>query len=92
MSIRILDGPDAALALPALRELRPNSTALRDETTFATHLAATRAEGYRLAGAFEEGRAEASAAAGYRAGDKVALNEGVGSGNTPTALLTGEAR
>ncbi|CAM3625243.1 GNAT family N-acetyltransferase [Deinococcus frigens] len=66
MSIRRLDGPDAALALPALRELRPNSLALKDEASLARHLAATRAEGYRLAGAFEDGRTEAAAAAGYR--------------------------
>ncbi|CAM3192057.1 N-acetyltransferase domain-containing protein [Deinococcus saxicola] len=57
---------DAALALYALRELRPHSPALKNEAAFAQHLAVTRAEGYRLAGAFEDGRTEAAAVAGYR--------------------------
>lgn len=66
MSVRRLDGPGTLLALPALRELRPHSPALVDGASFARHLAVTHAEGYRLAGAFEDGREEAAAAAGYR--------------------------
>ncbi|MFK7600827.1 GNAT family N-acetyltransferase [Deinococcus sp. SM5_A1] len=64
--VRPIAAKDAALALPALRELRPHSPALGDEPSFQRHLGATRAEGYRLAGAFEDGRTEAAAVAGYR--------------------------
>lgn len=59
--------PDgAALALPALRELRPQAPATRNAEALAEYLYAVHAEGYRLVGAFEPGRTEAVAVAGYR--------------------------
>lgn len=65
-TLRPLPPPDAALAWPALRELRPCSPALADAAALRDHLQAVEAEGYRLVGAFEPGRAEAAAVAGYR--------------------------
>lgn len=64
--VRAISAADAALALPALRELRSHSPALEDEASFAAHLAAAQAEGYRLTGAFEDARTDAAAVAGYR--------------------------
>ncbi|MFB9994240.1 GNAT family N-acetyltransferase [Deinococcus oregonensis] len=59
--------PDQAhLALSALRELRPHAPALADAEALAAHLQAVQSEHYRLAGAFESGREEAAAVAGYR--------------------------
>ena len=65
-TLRLILPPDAALALPALRELRPSSPALADAEALKDHLQAVESEGYRLVGAFEPGRTEAAAVAGYR--------------------------
>lgn len=64
--VRAIPTAEAALALPALRELRSHSPAIQDEAALIRHLEAAQAEGYRLAGAFEDGRTEAAAVAGYR--------------------------
>lgn len=65
-TLRPIPPPDAALALPALRELRPHSPALADVEALRAHLQAIEAEGYRLVGVFEPERPEAVAVAGYR--------------------------
>ena len=65
-TLRPISPPDAALALPALRELRPHAPALARVETLLDHLRLVEAEGYRLVGAFEPGRAEAAGVAGYR--------------------------
>ncbi|WP_412029747.1 GNAT family N-acetyltransferase [Deinococcus yunweiensis] len=65
-SIRSIPPGDAALALPALRELRPSSRATADAAALQAHLTAVATEGYRLTGAFEPGRPEAVAVAGWR--------------------------
>ncbi|MDV6375798.1 GNAT family N-acetyltransferase [Deinococcus arenicola] len=70
--VRAICAANAALALPALRELPPQSHALADGASFAAHLAATHAEGYRLAGTFEDGRTKAAAATEYRVMDMLA--------------------
>lgn len=64
--IRSIAPEDAALALPALRELRPAAPQTESVEALTTHLLAVEGEGYRLVGAFEEGRTEAAAVAGYR--------------------------
>ncbi|UQN05671.1 GNAT family N-acetyltransferase [Deinococcus sp. QL22] len=64
--IRPMTAAEAQLALPALRELRPHASALASAETFAAHLGTAAPEHYRLAGAFESGREEAAAVAGYR--------------------------
>ncbi|THF87889.1 GNAT family N-acetyltransferase [Deinococcus sp. KSM4-11] len=65
-SLRPVAIADAALALPALRALRPHSPATASAEGLQTHLRAVEPEGYRLTGAFEAGRPEAAAIAGYR--------------------------
>ncbi|GHF48398.1 GNAT superfamily N-acetyltransferase [Deinococcus metalli] len=65
-SIRFLLPEDAALALPALRELRPASPATVSAAALQAHLRAAAPEGYCLTGAFEPGRPEAAAVAGWR--------------------------
>ncbi|SEJ10988.1 Acetyltransferase (GNAT) domain-containing protein [Deinococcus reticulitermitis] len=64
--IRVLLAADAALALPALRELRPASPQMASAQALRAHLAEVEGQGYRLAGSFEPGREEAAAVAGYR--------------------------
>lgn len=64
--IRSLGPSESALALPALRELRPKSPALRSPRAFNAYLTGLTREGYRLVGSFELGREEAAAVAGYR--------------------------
>jgi GNAT superfamily N-acetyltransferase len=60
-----LSPPETGLAFGAMRALR---TALVDVDAFVRHVNETqRPEGYRLVGAFEEGRPEALAVAGFRA-------------------------
>jgi len=63
-TVRSLSAADAPLALPALRALRPAHPAMGTPETLETYL--QEAEGYRLVGAFEDGRPEAVAVAGYR--------------------------
>lgn len=65
-TLRPIPPPDAALAFPALRELRPSSSALVSVETLRAHLQTVEPEGYRLVGAFEPGRTEAAGVAGYR--------------------------
>ncbi|WP_019008064.1 GNAT family N-acetyltransferase [Deinococcus aquatilis] len=64
--IHALGPAQAGLALSALRELRPHAPALATAEALAAHLHAVAPEGYRLAGAFESGREDAVAVAGYR--------------------------
>lgn len=64
--LRPITAAQAHLALAALRELRPHAPALATAETLAAHLQAVQPEHYRLAGAFESGREEAAAVAGYR--------------------------
>ena len=56
----------AELALPALRALRPDSPHTVSPDALRAFLTTTQAEGYALVGAFEPGREEAAAVAGYR--------------------------
>lgn len=64
--VRPIPAGEAALALPALRELRPHAAATADAIALVAYLGSVEAEGYRLVGAFEPGRTEAAAVAGYR--------------------------
>ena len=64
--IRPVTVTNAALALPALRELRPAVPQTQSVEALTTHLLDVEAEGYCLVGSFEEGRTEAAAVAGYR--------------------------
>ncbi|THF71849.1 GNAT family N-acetyltransferase [Deinococcus sp. Arct2-2] len=64
--LRPITAAEAHLALPALRELRPHAPSLVSAEAFAAHLKTAAPEQYRLAGAFESGREEAAAVAGYR--------------------------
>jgi GNAT superfamily N-acetyltransferase len=62
--IRELQAGETRLAFEAMRELRPN---LESEEAFVRQVdEVQRAEGYRLAGCFEEGREQAVAAIGFR--------------------------
>lgn len=62
--IREIPAGETALAWAAMRELRDGPTG---EGAFVEAVdGSQRAEGYRLAGAFEEGREEAAAVAGFR--------------------------
>jgi GNAT superfamily N-acetyltransferase len=62
--IREIVPPDTGLAFRAMRELR---TGLADEASFVRRVDdVQRGEGYRLVGAFEDGRDEAMAVAGFR--------------------------
>jgi GNAT superfamily N-acetyltransferase len=69
--IRELLPPDTGLAFEAMRALR---TELADRESFARRVdEVQRPEGYRLAGAFEDGKEEeAVAAAGFRVGHSLA--------------------
>ncbi|SMB90871.1 GNAT family N-acetyltransferase [Deinococcus hopiensis] len=64
--IRPITPEDAALALPALRELRPAAPQTESVEALTAHLLAVEREGYRLAGSFEAGRTGAAAVTGYR--------------------------
>jgi GNAT superfamily N-acetyltransferase len=62
--VREIHESETALAYPAMAALR---TALRSEDEFARRVdGVQRPEGYRLAGAFEDGTAHALAVAGFR--------------------------
>jgi len=62
--IREIVPPDTGLAFRAMRELR---TGLADEESFVRRVDdVQRAEGYRLAGLFEDGTDQALAVAGFR--------------------------
>jgi GNAT superfamily N-acetyltransferase len=62
--VREIESPETALAYPAMRALR---THLDDAAEFAHRVDdVQRHEGYRLAGAFEEGTEHAVAVAGFR--------------------------
>jgi GNAT superfamily N-acetyltransferase len=68
--IRELLPPDTGLAFEAMRALRAD---LADRESFARRVdEVQRAEGYRLAAAFEEGEEEALAVAGFRVGHSIA--------------------
>lgn len=64
--IRSIAPAEAALALAALHELRPNSPATANALALKDYLEQVVGEHYRLVGSFEEGRADAVAVAGYR--------------------------
>jgi len=64
--LRSLSSPDAVLVLPALQVLRPQVPHTRSPEALAAYLQTVEPEGYCLVGAFEEGRTEAAAVAGYR--------------------------
>jgi GNAT superfamily N-acetyltransferase len=68
--IRELAAGETRLAFAALRELRPH---WGDEAEFVRRVdEVQRAEGYRLVAAFDEGREEAAAVAGFRVGHMLA--------------------
>jgi GNAT superfamily N-acetyltransferase len=68
--IRELLPPETGLAFEAMRALR---TGLTNEESFVQQVdGVQRAEGYRLVAAFEDGEADAAAAAGFRAGHNLA--------------------
>lgn len=64
--LRRIPSEDAALALPALRELRPGVPATASAEALAAYLHSVGAEGYRLVGAFGPDRSGAAAVADYR--------------------------
>ncbi|GAA5511927.1 hypothetical protein Dcar01_00641 [Deinococcus carri] len=64
--LRPIPAEAAALALPALHELRSGVPATANAEALAAYLRSVGAEGYRLVGAFEPDRSEAVAVAGYR--------------------------
>lgn len=64
--LRSLSPADAALARPALHALRPQVPQTGSPEALAAHLREVEPQGYRLIGAFEAGRTEAAAVAGYR--------------------------
>lgn len=65
-TLRPIPQAEAALAFPALRELRPASPALSSVAALQAHLRTVEAEGDRFVGAFGPGHPEAAAVAGYR--------------------------
>lgn len=65
-TLRPIPQAEAALAFPALRELRPASPALSSVAALQAHLRTVEAEGDRLVGVFGPGRPEAAAVAGDR--------------------------
>jgi GNAT superfamily N-acetyltransferase len=68
--LREIVPPDTALAFPAMQALRPHYA---DEAAFVERVDnVQRAEGYRLAGVFEEEPAHALAVAGFRVGHMLA--------------------
>lgn len=71
MSTREIVPPDTALAFAALHALRPHLTG-PDELAERVD-GAQRAQGYRLAGSFDEGEASAAAVAGFRVEDTLAF-------------------
>ncbi|WP_119672370.1 GNAT family N-acetyltransferase [Deinococcus sp. RM] len=64
--LRPIPPAQAHLALPALRALRPDSPHTVTPDALRAFLTTTASEGYALVGAFESGREEAAAVAGYR--------------------------
>jgi GNAT superfamily N-acetyltransferase len=71
--IREVVPPDTALAFEAMRALR---TWLPDRETFVQRVDdVQRPEGYRLAGAFEDGNDEAVAVAGFRVAHNLAFGK-----------------
>ncbi|MFW8627751.1 GNAT family N-acetyltransferase [Deinococcus sp. ME38] len=64
--LRPIPPTQAHLALPALRALRPDSPHTATPDALRAFLNTTGPEGYALVGAFEPGREEAAAVAGYR--------------------------
>ncbi|GGN29024.1 GNAT family N-acetyltransferase [Deinococcus daejeonensis] len=64
--LRPIPPAQAELALPALRALRPDSPHTVTPDALRAFLTTTAPEGYALVGAFEPGRDEAAAVAGYR--------------------------
>jgi GNAT superfamily N-acetyltransferase len=73
VEIREIVAPDTALAFAAMRALRPH---VGDEAAFVRRVdEQQRPEGYRLAGAFEEGERRALAVAGYRLGHNLAWGD-----------------
>ena len=64
--LRPIPPAQAALALPALRALRPDSPHTATSDALRAFLSTTAPEGYALVGAFEPGCEEAAAVAGYR--------------------------
>lgn len=64
--VRPLTTDAAALALPALRELRPTAPGTASVEALRAYLTDAEAQGYRLAGSFGREREEAAAVAGYR--------------------------
>lgn len=68
--VRELLPPETGLAFDAMRALR---TELIDEAAFVHRVdEVQRAEGYRLAAAFEDGETKARAVAGFRVGNNIA--------------------
>lgn len=65
-TLRPIPPVQAELALPALRALRPDSPHTVSPDALRAFLSTTQVEGYALIGAFEPGREEAAAVAGYR--------------------------
>src|SRR4051812_6221719 len=71
--VREIVPPDTALAFEAMRALRTHYT---EVDVFVRRVdAVQRAEGYRLVGAFEDGRREAVAVAGFRVAHNLAWGE-----------------
>lgn len=71
--VREIVPPDTALAFGAMRALRTHYT---DPDAFASRVDdVQRPEGYRIVGAFEDGRAEAVSVAGFRVGHNLAWGE-----------------
>ncbi|MHA0041014.1 GNAT family N-acetyltransferase [Deinococcus sp. PEB2-63] len=64
--LRPIPPAQAHLAFPALRALRPVSPHTASPDALRAFLTTTGPEGYALVGAFEPGREEAAAVAGYR--------------------------
>lgn len=69
MTVRELAVGETALAAAALLELRP---AFGDAEALVAAADAQRADGYRIVASFDEGSAEAAAAAGFRLGHNLA--------------------
>ncbi|MGZ4239528.1 MAG: GNAT family N-acetyltransferase, partial [Solirubrobacteraceae bacterium] len=68
--VREILPPETALAFAAMRALRPH---FDDEAAWVTRVdGLQRPEGYRLAGAFEDGEPTAAAVAGFRLGHNLA--------------------
>ena len=73
VEVREILPPDTGLAFEAMRALREQ---LADEAAFVRRVdEQQRPEGYRLAGAFEEGEPHAQAVAGFRLGHNLAWGD-----------------